>query len=126
MSAERAVYRLHDIKDAISNVHQLLDGLTYEQMLADMRTRSAFERQLEIISEASRRVPEEWRQTLGADIPWANVATIGNILRHVYRLVDHRVLWNIYEHDLGPLEAAIDAMLAAHDPGGEFTPPPHP
>jgi uncharacterized protein with HEPN domain len=126
LSVDRAIYRLHDIKQAIGDIRQVLNGFTYERMLGDVRTRAAFERLLEIVSEASRHVPQDWRTKYGADIPWSNVATIGNVLRHVYRLVDHRVLWNIYQNHLGPLEAAVDEMIAAYDPTGEFSPPPHP
>jgi uncharacterized protein with HEPN domain len=126
LTTERALYRLHDIKQAISDIRTILDGLTFERMYDDIRTRAAFERFLEIISEASRRVPEEWRQQHGADLPWPNIAAVGNILRHVYRDVDHRVLWNIYEHDLDRLEVAIDAMLAAYGAPDKAIPPPHP
>ena len=44
------------------------------------------------------------------------VAAFGNILRHEYDQLDLNILWDVYERDLDPLEAAIDAMLAAHAP----------
>lgn len=43
-------------------------------------------------------------------------ADLGNHLRHAYHRTDIGALWSIYEDDLDPLEAAVDAMLAAHDP----------
>ena len=39
---------------------------------------------------------------------------LGNLLRHVYHHASVPILWAIYTNDLDPLEAAIDAMLAAH------------
>jgi uncharacterized protein with HEPN domain len=42
------------------------------------------------------------------------VANLGNVLRHAYEQVNVDVLWSIYTDDLDPLEAAIDAILAAH------------
>ena len=120
MNVERAVFRLLDIQQAIGNIHVALAGLTYDQVQADPVRRAAFERFLEIISEASRHVPVEWREAHGQAIPWPNIATIGNILRHVYREVDHRVLWDIYELHLGPLDQAIIAMLEAYDPDRRF------
>lgn len=127
MSVERAVHRLRDIKAAIGDIRHILIGLSYAAMQADIRTRAAFERFLEIVSEASRGIPEDWRGTHAADIPWPKIATISNILRHAYRDVDHSVLWSIYENDLDPLEAAVDAMLAVYDLGAERpTPPRHP
>ena len=41
----------------------------------------AIERGLEIISEASRRIPNELRDTR-PDIPWKRVFALGNLLRH--------------------------------------------
>ena len=56
------------------------------------------------------------KQELGAGIPWRNVANTGNILRHAYHREEFEAIWAIYTDDLDPLEAAIDAMLAATPP----------
>src|SRR5690606_10244933 len=66
----------------------------------DFITGAAFERFLEVVSEASRHVPDEWKQEFGPDIPWREIAGIGNVLRHAYRTVAMRRLWLIYEADL--------------------------
>lgn len=78
-------------------------------------TRAAFERFLEILSEASRHVPDEWKREHGA-VPWRQVADLGNHLRHAYHRTDAEALWSIYEDDLDPLEKVVDVMLTAHDP----------
>lgn len=126
MNVERAVFRLHDIERAIRDIRTLLAGKSVEHIRAERFERLAAERLFEILSEASRHVPTEWKSDSGAEVPWRQIGDLGNELRHAYHRVDLDILWSIYEHDLGPLEAAIDAMLAAHDPGGEFTPPPRP
>ncbi len=72
------------------------------------------ERFIEIISEASRHIPAEWKSLHGADVPWVKVANIGNVIRHAYDHVEVSRLWAIYENDLDPLEAAIDAMIASY------------
>jgi uncharacterized protein with HEPN domain len=46
------------------------------------------------------------------DIPWAKVAGIGNVLRHDYRDVAPRAIWNVIQNDLAPLEAALRRILA--------------
>lgn len=116
MNADRELLRARDIKQAISNIRLVLSGVSYEQLQSDVRTRAAFERFVEIVSEASRKVPLEWRSEFGPDIAWHKILAIGNVLRHVYRDVDHLILWEIYTDHLDPLEAAIDAMIAAHGP----------
>ena len=116
MSTERALFRAEHIKIAILDVRTILRGVTYDRMVSDVLVRSAFERQLEILSEASRHLPEAWQRELGPAVPWHDVRNIGNILRHTYQLVEYPILWRIYTEHLDPLEAAIDAMIAAHGP----------
>lgn len=115
MVAEASERLLH-IKESIGNIRQLLDGKKIEQVRSERVTRAAFERFLEVISEASRHVPDEWRRSFGPEIPWSRIAHFGNVLRHAYDAVDVDVLWSVYKNDLDPLEHAIDAMLAAHPP----------
>lgn len=113
---DRALFRLGDIKLAISRVRILLAGKSLQDVQDDFVVSSAFERQLEIVSEASRHVPEEWKRGQGDAIDWRNIANLGNRLRHIYDKTDLSILWTIYTDDLDPLEATIDAMIAAHGP----------
>lgn len=115
MVAEASERLLH-VKESIADIRQLLDGKTIENVQSERVTRVAFERFLEIISEASRHVPDEWKRSFGAGVPWPRIAHFGNVLRHAYDAVDLNVLWSVYQNDLDPLERAIDAMLAAHPP----------
>lgn len=64
--SERVGFRLNDIKGAICSVYELPDGKTFEDLSSERFTRAAFERYLEIISEASRHVPDHWKT---ADAP---------------------------------------------------------
>jgi uncharacterized protein with HEPN domain len=113
--ASRPLVRLRHVKAAIRDIPELLGGRTSAEIADDKFALRALERLLEVISAASRNIPVEWRQSLGGEVPWPGVATLGNILRHAYDRVDVDVLWSIYENDLDPLEVAIDAMLATHD-----------
>lgn len=112
--SDRAVFRLQDIKVSISHIRKLLRGQTLDSMYADAATRAAYERFLEIISEASRHIPDEWKFTLAPGIKWRQVADLGNVLRHTYDKTDAGVLWSIYTDDLDSLERAIDLMIATH------------
>ena len=113
--SDRSIFRVRDIKQSILAIRSLLAGKTFDEMYNDAVIRAAFERFLEILSEASRSVPETWKTELGPNIPWRQVGDLGNTLRHAYHRTDSRLLWSVYENDLGPLEQAIDRMLAAHD-----------
>ncbi len=112
---DRSIFRVRDIKQSIVNIRELLGGRSFDELYDDKVGRAAFERYLEILSEASRSVPEEWKIEFGASLPWRQIADLGNTLRHAYHRTDTKVLWLIYQDDLAPVEAVIDAILAAHD-----------
>lgn len=115
IARDRALRRLADIQENIRAIRRLLEGKSLEDVGQDLATRAALERFLEIISEASRHLPDHWKANQ-PDIPWRQVADLGNLLRHAYRHVELRPLWDVYLDDLDPLERAVDAMLAAHPP----------
>jgi uncharacterized protein with HEPN domain len=79
--------RLEHILEAIGYLQQHTGDLTWEQFIANKFLRLGIERCLEIISEASRHLPEEFKQKY-AEIPWRHVADIGNRLRHGYDTVN--------------------------------------
>jgi uncharacterized protein with HEPN domain len=46
------------------------------------------------------------------DVPWRDIAAIGNILRHEYPAVNRDIVWRIVSRDIRPLATAIEALLA--------------
>ncbi len=111
--ADRTVFRLRDIVDAVDQIESLLDDMTFAQVYSDRVLRAAFERFLEILSEASRHIPTELKSD-APEIPWSDIAAIGNHLRHAYHRVDFEILWRIYEDgELVALRAAASKFLAA-------------
>lgn len=119
--ASSATDRAIQIKRSIAEIRLIVGQRALRDVLADRPSWLAFERLLEIISEASRHLPEDWKQDHGRDLPWRQIAGLGNFLRHAYDNIHSEILWDIYTHDLAPLEAAIDAMIAANPP---IPPPP--
>lgn len=112
---DRAIRRLHDIKFSIEQIRRLLHGQSVADLQAEPVVRAAFERFLEILSEASRHVPHEWKIAVAPDVPWQQVRDLGNVIRHAYNRVDAKALWSVYEDDLDQLEAAVEALLSAYD-----------
>ena len=54
-------------------------------------------------------------KTLHPDVPWPQIASIGNQLRHAYDRIDPRIIWNIIERDLPELEAAVSDLIERLD-----------
>ena len=107
---DRTYWRLTDIKGAITEIRNLLDGKHFDVLVNDRPTRAAFERFLEILSEASRHIPQNWKDEFPT-IPWRQVADLGNFIRHTYHKIDLQVLWSIYEDDLTAFEDVIDKLI---------------
>src|SRR3990172_12551963 len=73
------------------------------------------ERCIEIVPEATRHIPDELKSRY-PDIPWRQIAGIGNVLRHDYDLVDQRVIWEVAKVYFPRLRVVI-AELSAEMPG---------
>jgi uncharacterized protein with HEPN domain len=83
--------------------------------VADPRTVYAVTRCLEIISEASRRLPDDLK-VRHPSIAWRDMAGAGNIYRHDYEDVAAQHVWDTLQIDLPPLLAVITQELATLDP----------
>jgi uncharacterized protein with HEPN domain len=103
---------LRDIQHHIALAQSFAAGTTYEAFKDDMLRLYAVTRCLEIISEASRRLPEELKARHPA-IEWQEMAAAGNFYRHEYEDVAARRVWDTLMHHLPPLRVVIDQELAA-------------
>ncbi len=110
---DRTRFRLQDMVDAIDQITGLLENKSLDDVSNDRVLRAAFERFLEILSEASRSIPEAMKA--GApQIPWSRVGDIGNHLRHAYHRVDSEILWSIYANgELADLRKVVISFLKA-------------
>jgi uncharacterized protein with HEPN domain len=115
MTAERPKrrqkFRLDDMAGEIAAIEAALAGIGFDDFASNWLLRSAVERGIERISEASRHIdPALLAQH--PDIPWRRVADVGNWLRHGYERVDPEQIWRIVTTDFGPLKRAIAAISA--------------
>ncbi len=110
MAGRTALVPLTDIRDAIRRIERYTKGKNLALFRRDELVNDAVERCLEIISEASRRLPEEMKSR-HADIPWRKVAGLGNVFRHEYDAVSTPLVWEIVREHLPPLKRAVAAMI---------------
>ena len=102
--------RLQDMKEAIEGILDMLDKTSFEQFTQSWQIQRATERGLEIISEASRALSDEVK-VAAPEIPWRQIAALGNILRHEYQRVEPALIWNIAQDHLTDLHKAVERLL---------------
>jgi uncharacterized protein len=103
---------IDEMIDHIDYVLEKRKNRTFDDLRTDRDFRYAIERSLEIISEASRHLPEQGK-ALEADIPWRQVADFGNVLRHTYFDMRLDTVWRIVMEELDPLRDALVRLRAA-------------
>jgi uncharacterized protein with HEPN domain len=109
--------RLEDILAAIDDIDAFTAGKSFDDSMAGPMLRRAVERSIEIVSEASRHVPDDLKAG-HPTIPWRRIAGIGNVLRHGYKTVDDHEIWDIVVRDLASLKAVTEQLLQDVEPKG--------
>jgi len=102
--------RLEDILEAIAKIDRYTAGMDYDSFRADDKTIDAVVRNLEIIGEAARHVPDSV-QSQQPDIPWARMRNFRNILIHEYSGVSIPIVWQTIRDDLPPLVPRLRKAL---------------
>jgi uncharacterized protein with HEPN domain len=106
MPSDQPEITLRDILHHIDLAAQFSDGINHTAFLADPKTTYAVTRCLEIISEASRRLPDDLKAR-HPSIAWKQMAGAGNVYRHDYEDVAARFIWKTLRQDLPPLRVVI-------------------
>jgi uncharacterized protein with HEPN domain len=105
MPRDSRVY-LEDILEATRKIRTYTNGLSKEGFLRDEKTFDAVIRNLEVIGQAVKSIPEELR-TKWPGVEWKKIAGLRDILIHEYFGIDMEIVWDIVEHKVPALEAAI-------------------
>jgi uncharacterized protein with HEPN domain len=92
MPSKRAAIALLDIRDNARLAQEFAAGLSVDAFKADRRTFYAVTRCLEIVSEATRRLPSSVRDR-HPNLPWRAIMGAGNVYRHDYDNVAEEFVW---------------------------------
>ena len=106
-------YRLYleDILKAVESIEKYVEGLDARSFESDRKTQDAVVHNLEIIGEAVKRVPDEFR-TKHPEIEWKPAAAMRDFLIHDYPEVDVDAVWHTVMDDLPALKAGVTKCLA--------------
>lgn len=109
MSFERRDYLRHIFVE----VEYLLDqsqGLSFERFAADETLRRAFVRSLEVIGEAVKNLPEEFRAS-HPEVDWRPIARMRDRLIHGYFGVDYQLMWDVVPEKLPELKRNLQRII---------------
>lgn len=101
---------LKDIVASMDDIDDFLGGMNRETFESDKKTFSAVVRQLEIIGEAAKQVPDEIRKTR-PDVPWSEMAGMRDRLIHAYFGVDQDLVWQAITERMPKVKPLLLEML---------------
>ena len=87
------------------------------QFHGDQRTIDAVVRNLEIVGEAARQIPEDIQRRYPT-VPWREMQSMRNLLSHAYFLIDLDVIWKTVQDDLPAIRPVLQRILD-ENPGSE-------
>ena len=118
MSRDVRLY-LEDIQLSCKKILRYTENLEFDAFILDDRTYDAVIRNLEIIGEAVRNVPDPIR-VLQPDIDWRAIAAIRNIVAHEYFGIKDEIIWDVIRHQI---QSQMQISIAAIHPVRESSCP---
>ena len=110
MSKRNVRLFLEDILGAIDKIERYIAGISFEEYEQNEMIVDAVTRNLEIIGEASKSIPQDIRVNYSA-IDWKRVAGFRDIAIHKYFDVDVSIVWTIATQRLQELKSVVRQML---------------
>jgi uncharacterized protein with HEPN domain len=110
MPRDYRVY-LEDMREAVGKVQRYVEGLSFEAFALEEKTVDAVVRNLEILGEAAKQVPEVIRSA-HPQVDWYRIAGLRDILIHQYFGVDLAIVWDVVQKKLPILVQQLDQILS--------------
>ena len=110
MSAELRVL-LENIIESAQYIRGYVQSVTAEEFFADVQLQDAVIRRIEIIGEAVKNLPADWKEDHPV-LPWRQIARMRDLLIHRYFSVDLDLTWQTAQSDIPTMEREISVLLA--------------
>ena len=103
---------LRHMLDEIDFLQGVYHRSTRDALDLDGTIQRAVSRSIEIIGEAAKQMPLEFRDS-HPEIPWKSIGAMRDRLIHGYFAVDHDIVWDVIENKLPELRPLVVAALDA-------------
>jgi|SRR3989344_2995700 len=101
---------INDIMEAILSIESFSKKLNRESLSGDDLIQSAIMRKIEIIGDAVKNVPNDFRIKY-PEVEWRKIAGLRDIIIHTYFDIDLDVMWEIIKRDFPRLKKQIENIL---------------
>ena len=120
---------MQDISDSVADIISFIEGMTFEEFIKDKKTINAVVRSIEVIGEATKKIPETLKNKY-SEIPWKKMAGMREIIMseandytrirqrrfrskmiHEYFGIDMEILWKTAKDEIPPLRLLIQNAL---------------
>lgn len=101
---------LQDVVTAIDRIASYIKGVDRGEFEKDQMRLDAVIRNLQIIGEAIRKIPESIQKRYPS-IPWREIAGLRNRVTHVYFDVDIDIIWDVVQSELPVLKTQVQRII---------------
>jgi len=101
---------LEDMNLAMERIAEYIYGLNYIRFKQDYKTVDAVVRNFEIIGEASKNLPKEFKDEY-SNIPWNEMYLLRNKVSHEYFGIDYEIIWDVASNYLPENKKEIEKIL---------------
>ena len=108
--SRRPAQRVEDIRLCCERILRYTSGMTREALAGDELVTDAVLRNIEIIGEATKNLPEDVRAKMPG-IEWRKIAGMRDWLSHVYHSVDPDIVWEVVEAKIPELLRAVQGFM---------------
>ncbi|MCX7997939.1 MAG: DUF86 domain-containing protein [Leptospiraceae bacterium] len=109
MSSRNYKYFIADIIEAINRIETYTNECSFENFQKDIKTQDAVIKNLEVIGEASNKIPTVIKEKY-LEIPWKEISGLRNHLIHAYFTIDFNIIWNIIQQELPKLKIEFEKI----------------
>jgi uncharacterized protein with HEPN domain len=105
---------VEDIIDAMEKAEIAITGVDYDRFAADFMINFVVVRALEIVGEATKRLPMSLRDKY-PHIPWQKMAGMRDRIIHGYDNVDLEIVWDVVNRDIPYVKPQIQQILTDYE-----------
>lgn len=106
MSKRTPSILIGDIREALAKIARYVVNMDEAAFLADEKTTDAVVRNLEIIGEAVKQLPDDFKAA-HSKLSWSQMAGLRNRIVHDYAGLDLELIWEIIQHSLPDLSEQL-------------------